>query len=366
MEDINYWLTLHHTTGIGPKLFQRILQQFPELKTFFDSSDLDKKQLGLSDKVINNIKRFNWDDLEKDLKWSQQDQCHILTLNQPHYPELLKNIYDPPPILYVHGNLDNLMLPQIAVVGSRNPTPHGQKNAYQFSYELAQTGFTITSGLALGIDGSAHQATIDAKGKTIAVMGTGVDRIYPARHKKLAHQIVDNEGTLISEFPLGTTPTPHNFPKRNRIISGLSLGTLVVEATRKSGSLITAKSALEQSREVFAIPGSIHNPLSRGCHQIIKEGATLVEESNDIVAEIKIFTNLSANDQSPTSIQDLSNLSDDQQALLQVISFDPISIDEIMLSYDASIEDLTSQLVDLELQGYVVALPGGRYQRFNS
>ena len=210
------------------------------------------------------------------MEWLSQPGNHVVHFQDAAYPALLKQIADPPPLLFVRGDRDYLAQPQLAIVGSRNPTHTGRALAREFAAHLASFGLTITSGLASGIDGAAHQGAIEAGGTTLAVTGTGLDRVYPARHRDLAHRVAEN-GALVTEFPPGTAPLAANFPRRNRLISGLSLGTLVVEAALRSGSLITARSALEQGREVFAIPGSIHNPLARGCHALIRDGAKLVE-----------------------------------------------------------------------------------------
>ena len=219
--------------------------------------------------------------------WLSGVGAQIIPITSLDYPQQLKQISSAPPLLYSLGQTDNLHLPQIAIVGSRRMTRGGENNALQWSRFLANSGFTITSGLALGVDGCAHRGALEAtNGKTVAVMATGIDSIYPQRHRQLAEQILDSGGTLVTEFHPNEKPLPTHFPRRNRIISGLSLGVLVVEAAVKSGSLITARYALEQNREVFAIPGSIHNPQSRGCHLLIKEGAQLVESGDDIIAEL--------------------------------------------------------------------------------
>ncbi|NHZ69869.1 MAG: DNA-protecting protein DprA, partial [Thermotogales bacterium] len=294
----------------------------------------------------------------------------LLTCLDPGYPALLKEIPDPPALLFVHGDPDYLNQPQLAVVGSRNPSHDGAALAREFSAHLASSGLTITSGLATGIDGAAHQGALQAGGGTVAVTGTGLDRVYPAKHRQLAHQIAEN-GALVSEFPPGTLPLPENFPRRNRIISGLSLGTLVVEAALRSGSLITAHAALEQGREVFAIPGSIHNPLARGCHALIREGAKLVETGDHILEELASLVTLclsQANDGvTPKSAAGISenpaNLDAEYFNLLDLMGYEPVSVDQLVQRSGLTPEQVSSMLLLLELENHVNSSPGGRYSR---
>lgn len=297
--------------------------------------------------------------MEKDLLWLDQPGNRILTIQAPGYPSQLKEIHDPPPVLFIRGNPEILSFPQIAMVGSRNPSTLGRKTAEDFASTLVSYGFTITSGLALGIDAASHFGAIKAGGYTIAVAGTGLDRIYPARNKELATQIIEN-GAMISEFPPGTTAKANHFPRRNRIISGLSIGLLVVEAARQSGSLITARLALEQDREVFAIPGSIHNPLARGCNALIREGAKLVETTEDIAEELGQF-NQQPEENDP--IIDQTKLDLKQQKLLNLIMYSPTSIETLVNESDESIETVSSMLLILELNGYITAVAGGSYIR---
>jgi DNA processing protein len=259
----------------------------------------------------------------------------------------------------VRGNISLLSLPQIAIVGSRNPSLIGEETAFNFAKSLSHHGFAITSGLALGIDAASHRGALNAKGYTIAVAGTGLDRVYPARHKELATEIV-NSGVMISEFPPGTTAKANHFPRRNRIISGLCLGLLVVEAAKQSGSLITARLALEQNREVFAIPGSIHNPLARGCNALIREGAKLVETTQDILEELNQCYQQDEK-LSPFTMQ--STLDLEQQTLLNRVMFSPTSIDHLVENTGESVEVISSMLLILELQGYLEATAGGCYVR---
>jgi len=297
--------------------------------------------------------------IDYDLDWLEQQNNGVLTFNDTNYPLQLKEIADPPPILFVRGNPDLLTLPQIAIVGSRNPSALGKETAFSFARTLSLYGFVITSGLALGIDGASHRGALNAKGYTVAVAGTGLDRIYPARHKELATEIV-NTGLMISEFPPGTTAKANHFPRRNRIISGLCQGLLVVEAAKQSGSLITARMALEQNREVFAIPGSIHNPLARGCNALIREGAKLVETTQDILEELNQYYQ---QDEKLLSQTTQSTLDLEQQTLLNRIMFSPTSIDHLVENTGESVEAISSMLLILELQGYLEATAGGCYVR---
>ncbi|ACE84311.1 DNA-processing protein DprA [Cellvibrio japonicus] len=296
---------------------------------------------------------------------------HCLPLEHELYPELLRQIPNPPPLLFVRGDPGCLGLPQLAIVGSRNPTRSGTDNARHFAAYLAERGFTITSGLALGIDAAAHRGALEASGKTVAVMGTGIDRIYPGRHRTLAQQIIAQGGALVSEFPLGTSSHAGNFPQRNRLISGLSLGSLIVEAAVQSGSLITASFALQQNREVFAIPGSIHNPLARGCHQLIRQGAKLVETGDDIVEELDGLLGFHRQQLQRSAVKQvqplptastnmpLAELDPAATQLLEAMGYDPVNIDTLVerTSLDAGI--IAAQLVSLELSGAICTIAGG-------
>jgi len=292
------------------------------------------------------------------LDWLAQPGRHLLTWTDADYPPLLRQIPDPPLALYVLGDRTALSRPQLAIVGSRNASAAGRENAHAFARHLAGAGLVVTSGLALGIDGAAHRGALAAaNGMTVAVAATGLDRVYPGRHKELAHEIVAR-GALVSEFPLGTPPLAENFPVRNRLISGLSLGVLVVEAAVGSGSLITARLATDQGREVFAIPGSIHSPLSRGCHALIRQGAKLVETANDVLEELGALARV-ARAARPLP----ADLPDAQRQLLEHLGHDPASVDQLVERSGLTAEAVSSMLVQLELQGLVEAGAGGRYQR---
>ena len=315
--------------------------------------------LGLKEDVIQALRKPDWATIEKDLLWLESPDHLAITIQDPGYPKRLKEIPDPPPVLFVRGSPELLSMPQIAIVGSRNPSALGIETATSFARTLARHGFVITSGLALGIDAASHRGAMKADGYTIAVAGTGLDRIYPARHKDLAVEIVQT-GAMISEFPTGTTAKANHFPRRNRIISGLCLGLLVVEAAKQSGSLITARLALEQNREVFAIPGSIHNPLARGCNALIREGAKLVETTNDILEELGQYNQ---QDEIILPIMEQSTLDLEQQTLLNLVMFSPTSIDKLVESTGQSVEVVSSMLLMLELQGFIEATTSGCYIR---
>ncbi len=297
-------------------------------------------------------------------EWLTAPNHHIIDSASDDFPELLRQIPGPPTLLYVLGNIDALHLPALAVVGSRNPTTGGVRNAYDFSRHLAQSGFCIVSGLAQGIDTAAHQGALDAGAKTVAFLGHGIDRVYPAENRELAHRIAE-EGALCSEYPLGSPPRGAHFPQRNRLISGLSLGTLVVEAATRSGSLISARLAAEQGREIFAIPGSIHNPLSRGCHQLIRQGAKLVDCADDIVSELaSLVEHLMQNAEIPSLESPAATQHDsDYQALLSTLSYDPASADQLAEHSGLTIDQVSSMLLILELEGKILVQAGGRYSR---
>ncbi|MEM1175761.1 MAG: DNA-processing protein DprA [Pseudomonadota bacterium] len=298
--------------------------------------------------------------------WLQQSNHHLLQTGEDAFPEMLASIPSPARRLFLAGDPLALALPAVAIVGSRNPTQGGARTAYEFARFLAGSGFTIVSGLAQGIDTQAHSGALDAGGRTVAFLGHGIDRVYPAANRELAHRIVAS-GALVSEFPLGTPPHKTHFPQRNRLISGLSLGTLVVEAARQSGSLITARLAGEQGREVFAIPGSIHNPMARGCHWLIRNGARLVETADDILEELApLLGHMAATEgvnATPVGSDPapLSEVTGEQKTLLDIMGHDPVSLDELSELSGLTIDQLSSMLLILELEGRVEKLSGGRY-----
>ncbi|MEJ1296265.1 MAG: DNA-processing protein DprA [Candidatus Sedimenticola sp. (ex Thyasira tokunagai)] len=362
-ELLRYWLALLYAPGLGSRGISKLLEQIETPKALFDGA-LNKIST-LPQKAQDYLKNPDWQQIDQALQWAEGDQRHIITRHDPYYPAHLNQISDPPPLLFVNGDPEVLATPQLAVVGSRNPTPSGRQNAEEFSRFLAASGITISSGLATGIDGAAHQGALRADGLTLAVTGTGPDRIYPGRHRDLAHQIVE-QGALVTEFPPGTRLHPGNFPRRNRIISGLSLGTLVVEAAKKSGSLITARLAMEQGREVFAIPGSIHNPLSRGCHSLIRQGAKLVETAEDILEELApLLSNIELPEGAAvdkTSRHEKGEEWDEEyHQLFTALDYDPLPIDLLIERSGLAAEAVSSMLLMLELEGRVSSAPGGRY-----
>ncbi len=301
---------------------------------------------------------------------AQSDRHHLLTLSDPAYPRELLETADPPLLLFLMGNADLLAHPQrLAVVGSRNPTPQGAQNAHDFAQALAAAGVCVVSGMALGVDGAAHSGALDAGGATVAVVGTGLDRVYPSRHRALAHRIAQT-GLLVSEFVLGTPPTPANFPKRNRIIAGLSQGTLVVEGALASGSLITARLAAEMGREVFAIPGSIHAPQAKGCHALIRQGAKLVESAQDVLEDLRFVVPgviTSAEEQggsaSEGSVDAPPGVSGDQASLLQAMGHELVGLDALQARTGWPTAQLQAALLELELDGHVSRSPGGLFQQ---
>lgn len=362
--DPAYWLALLHTPGLGSRGINRLLgfsggNPRPLFGTQHPAHN------GLRPESIAWLRAPDWDLVERDLRWLEGADRTLLTLRDARYPALLKEIEDPPPLLFVQGDPAILAMAQLAIVGSRNPTPSGQQTAMDFARFLARAGLVISSGLAAGIDGAAHLGALQTTTPTLAVTGTGLDRVYPARHRDLAHRIAE-QGALVSELPPGTPPLPANFPRRNRIISGLSIGTLVVEAAQKSGSLITARLATEQGREVFAIPGSIHNPLARGCHALIRQGAKLVETAEDILEELGplLGSLVAAGTQAADPVEPAPRKWDQEyQQLMAALDFDPAPVDLLIQRSGLTADAVSSMLLLLELEGFVSAAAGGRYCR---
>lgn len=354
-----HFLALALNNGLGPKRLAMLEARFPDISACFNLTATALNALGLHERSIQQIIKPRWDLVDKAITWSEKHNQTLLTWHDPLYPFLLKNIPSPPPLLFMKGNISALSMPKIAIVGSRHPSASGFLNAYEFSHALSQENYCITSGLALGVDSRAHQACIDAKGTTIAVLGSGIDCIYPKNHEKLASYITE-KGLLISEFPLGSTPKPAHFPQRNRLISGLSLGVIVVEATLRSGSLITARFALEQGREVFAMPSSIHNSQAKGCHSLIKQGAKLIESLSDIFDELPPENRLN---QTPKEKKTLKRLEHSLQNLVKFVGYEVTSVETICTKSGLTTESIAHQLIDLELKGIIKAVPGG-YLRF--
>jgi DNA processing protein len=363
------WLIALRTPGLGNQRIARLHERFGSLRAALDASRGALRAAGLPEAVCAELARSGRDLIRSDLDWLDvAADRHVLTLADPDYPPLLRRLEDAPPVLFVEGDLNALWRAQIAMVGSRNASRHGTGTARDFARHFARLGIVVTSGLAEGIDGAAHAACLDAEGATIAVCGTGLDHVYPERHRALARRIA-RQGALVSDFPIGTPPLPEHFPRRNRIIAGLALGTLVVEASLKSGSLITARLAGECGRDVFAIPGSIHDPRARGCHQLIRNGATLVTEANEVIEALQPIghelgdalrarlAGQSATIQ-PNIAADAAN-----QRLIEAIGFAPTDFDSLVTATGLTAGTISSMLTALELDGHVADLGGGRYQR---
>lgn len=359
------WLMLSMLDGLGPSSFRRLSKNFALPSDALYADLLTLQGLRLSKRLIDSIHRAQQGDeelarqVEAALNWSEQPGCHLLHLGDPAYPTLLREIADPPPVLFVRGDPALLNDPQLGMVGTRHPGPHGAATARAFARSFTEQGLTVTSGMALGIDAACHQGVLDAAGQTVAVWGTGLDRCYPRRHQKLADAIVAEGGALVSELAPWLGPQPGQFPQRNRIISGLSLGTLVVEASLNSGSLITARLALEQNREVFAMPGSVHNPQARGCHRLLREGATLVETVQDVldVLRVPLRAALESADRQPRS--------EPEHPLLAALGFEPVSPDWLAERSGLAIHEVLEGLLELELDGWVQQTAHG-YSRLQS
>jgi len=367
MDDLTLWIRLWHTPGLGAVSGARLLEQFSSVQNIFSASAAELVQAGLKRPVADALQRESQDQVvHTSLEWSEAEGNHIIHIRDDRYPPLLKQSPSAPALLFVKGALNVLADPQLAMVGSRNPSEGGKDTAFQFAKHLSRSGVLVTSGLALGIDAESHKGALAVNAPTIGVVATGLDRVYPARHKALAEEILATGGAIVSEFPLGTSPKASHFPQRNRIIAGLSLGTLVVEAALRSGSLITARQAREAGREVFAIPGSIHNPMSKGCHALIKQGAKLVEAADDILEELapQLENAISApKGQTELSINDSKELVSEHDVLLDAMGYDPVTIDQLNQKSSFQASEIASMLLILELEGRVSSESGGRFQR---
>ncbi len=351
------WLALSRIPNICTFPLRQWLTQHP-IETLFSTSPDELFSHGFQPAHLEQFTQLNWQRAEQDWQWCQDHHCQLISINDSHYPILLSEITRPPLLLFAQGDLSLLNQPQLAMVGTRNPSPLGIELATQFSHSLSKAGLTITSGLARGIDAASHRAALAAEGKTIAVMGTGLQQIYPPAHQKLANEI-KAKGVLLSEFPIDAPPKAMHFPMRNRIISGLSLGVLVVEAAERSGSLITARMALEQNREVFAMPGSIHNPVARGCHSLIRQGAKLVETAHDVLEELgRLNAFLSEKNQEHTKQKTLDLPPADKQ-ILKLIGYEVTPFNVIMGRSGLTTIELSSILLSLELAGYLLCVTGG-------
>lgn len=367
------WLMLIRTKGLGFSRITKLLNYFERVENIFNQP-VYPGHLNIPKPIQLLLKNPDLNTISSDLNWLEQDNNSLLSIDNDLYPPLLKKTDSPPPLLFITGNPDVLLLPQLAVVGSRSASTVGLRNTHCFCHDLAKKGLTITSGMALGVDGKAHNAALSAGGNTIAVMGTGLDVVYPAKHKELAHNIAQN-GALVSEFPTGTKPNAHNFPRRNRIICGLSLGTLVMEASIKSGTLITARQTMEINRPVMAIPGSIHSPMAKGCHLLIKQGARLVESAGEILEELTpLAQSLSLEIKEKLSLLDdnavkstknpyIKDENNDHQLVLVHIMFEATPLDEIIEKSRLKAQEVASILLILELEDKIQTLPGAQYIR---
>ena len=364
------WLRLVHTPGLGPRRIARLVRQFGSPGAAVQAGPKAWAELRLYPKdPAVPADQDPETGIARDLEWLAQDSAHqILTWGDPAYPPLLAELPDPPAVLYLVGDAKLLKQPQIAIIGSRDATGQGLAHAERFARELSQAGLVITSGLARGIDGAAHRGALSAaSGLTVAIVATGPDRVYPSQHRRLAHRIKDSGGLLVSLWPVGTAAQANYFPQRNRVISGLALGVLVVEAALRSGSLITARLAAEQGRTVYALPGSVLSPVSRGCHRLIQEGAQLVETPDDVLEDLARWLGVpEALPMPEPNGQDLPGLDPEHAKLLATMGFDPVDLETLIERTGLTVEILSSMLVIMELNGRVATLSHGRYQRLDA
>ena len=356
--DDSLWLALEAIPGLGPDSAGKLLEAFSEPRSILGASAAHLAPVVGDTLARAIIQGADAASLNPGLDWLEGPDNHLVTLNDPAYPASLRDLATPPAWLYVRGDPAWLARPMLAIVGSRNATPQGVRDARAFAQALSESGLTIVSGLALGVDAAAHEGGLAGLASSVAVVGTGLDRVYPARNKALAHRLA-SEGAIVSEFSIGTPPKSGHFPRRNRIISGLSLGVLVVEAALESGSLITARLASEQGREVFALPGSIHSALSKGCHRLIKQGAKLVESAADILEELgrvlpPVSSVIPSRDQEKNEAGNI---------LLATLAGGPLAPDQLASRLGLTVEEVSVKLLAAELDGTVAKLPGGLYQR---
>lgn len=349
------WLRLVLTPGLGSRTQRRLLQHFGGAAAIFQAAPAALARIVPPEIAHRLLDSGCADAVTAALDWAAQAGNRLLTLEDAEYPRALLDTPDPPCLLYAKGRCELLNRPALAVVGSRSPTPQGARDAEAFAAALSQAGLTVVSGLALGIDGAAHRGALSGDGSTVAVVGTGIDRVYPARHRELA-RVIAERGVIISEFPLGTAALRSHFPRRNRIIAGLARGVLVVEAAVASGSLITARLAAEQGRDVFALPGSIHSPLAKGCHRLIKDGAKLVDEVRDILEELGLAGPVAA---APSA----GPLPQRHARLVEAMGLEACDMDQLAQRTGDPADALSAALLELELAGHIASLPGGRYQR---
>ncbi len=361
------WLTLVRAPAITPAKLTKLLDYFKEPENLIGAKSKDLLTLGVKRSTVDFLKHPDLKSIEDDLKWLESGNNHFISIQDENYPALLRELPVAPIALFIIGDLKILNSIQTCIVGSRNPTPDGKRTAREFARELAGAGLVITSGLAIGIDSAAHTGALDNGSVTLAVLGNGLDTIYPTTNKVLAGKILEAGGALVSEFPIRVKSVPLNFPRRNRIISGLSVGTVVVEAAIRSGSLITAHCAVEQGREVFAIPGSIHNPMSRGCHALIREGAKLTEKIKDILEEVGQLESIVRNSERVCRSKHNPDqtLDEPSKVLLDNIGYRPVTIDLLFEETGIPVKQLHSMLLSLELNKLIESVPGGGYIRRN-
>jgi DNA processing protein len=355
-------LALAARAGLTAQQLERIAALEPGLAALERPSARGLAQLGLGDRAIGRLTQPDRHGIESDLAWLAGSGGSLLASTEARYPALLRESPDPPAVLYLLGNPAALAEPQIAMVGSRNPTAGGRETAHRFAAWFARAGLCVTSGLAQGIDTSCHEGALAGGGLTVAVLGCGLDITYPSQNEPLARRIAGS-GAVVSEFPPGTPPLAAHFPQRNRIIAGLAAGTLVIEAASASGSLITARLAGVAGREVFAVPGSILNPLARGCHELIRQGAKLVERPEDVLCELRISLSSQLLAGAPVQARDAGELDKEYKILLDALAFEPASVDTLIERTGLNSESIASMLLVLELDGHVAPYPGGRYSR---
>ena len=355
-DDLDAWLRLTLIAGLGNAGLRKLLQEFGSPERVLAARQADLKHLVSVEVAAQITAGGDAEGAKQALAWVAEPLNSVVTLGDADYPQLLLQTVDPPPLLYVKGRRELLNCPALAIVGSRNATAQGKTNAEDFARSLSDAGVTIVSGLALGIDAAAHRGGLAGAASSIAVVGTGLDVVYPARNRELAHALAAH-GALVSEFALGTPAHGANFPRRNRVISGLSRGCLVVEAALQSGSLITARLANEQGREVFALPGSIHSPLAKGCHELIKQGAKLVDNANDILEELSFAAVAQQRPRAPI------DLDEDAACLLELMGYEPVTLDALGSRANLGADAVSALLLKLELHGLIENLPGGQYQR---
>ena len=360
-KEIEAWLIVSQAPGLGCIKFHRLLNQVGRPDAILKATSRELRSVGLDEKAIHFLRNPSPEKITPNLNWAKAPSHMIRTFDCAEYPETLKEIKDAPPVIYVKGNEKLLKEPQIAIVGSRQPTPGGRANAKKFSLEIAKAGLLVTSGMASGIDAIAHDAALANQGTTVAVIATGPDKIYPAKNKSLAERIAE-QGVLLSEFPVGTEPVPSNFPRRNRLISALSFGVVVIEAGVRSGALITARLAAEQGKEVFAVPGSIQNPQVQGCHHLIQQGAKLVQKTEDILLELqpqlerylrKKEDGKTKRKESGKAEQNPTGLSDMHGTILEAMGYDPVDIDTLAMRCRLPVQTVSVALLTLEMENYV-------------